>query len=45
MEKLLGFELDVVQLKSEDKTLENVNEFKLLRIIIDKNLNWKKTYK
>ena len=45
MEKLLGFESDIVQLKSEDKTLENVNEFKLLRIIIDKNLNWKKTYK
>ena len=45
MEKLLGFEPDIVQLKSEDETLENVNEFKLLRIIIDKNLNWKKTYK
>ena len=45
MEKLLGFEPDIVQLKSEDKTLENVNEFKLLRTIIDKNLNWKKTYK
>ena len=27
---------------NKDKTLENVNEFKFLRIAINKNLNWKK---
>ena len=42
MEKLHGFEQDVVKLKCMDKTLENVNEFKLLVITIDKNLHWKK---
>ena len=42
MEKLHGFEQDVVELKCKDKTLENVSEFKLLGITIDKNLNWKK---
>ena len=42
MEKLHGFEQDVVELKCKDKTLENVKEFKLLDITIDKTLNWKK---
>ena len=42
MEKLHGFEQDVVELKCKDKTLENVNKHKLLGITIDKNLNWKK---
>ena len=42
MEKLLGSEQDLVELKCKDKTLENVNKFKLLRITIDKNLNRKK---
>ena len=42
MEKLHGFEQDVAELKCNNKTLENVNEFKLLGITIDKNLNWKK---
>ena len=35
-EKLHGFEQNVVELKSKDNTLENVNEFKLLGITIDK---------
>ena len=42
MEKLHGFEQDVAELKCNNKTLESVNEFKLLGITIDKNLNWKK---
>ena len=42
MEKLHGFEQDLVELKCKDKTLGNVSEFKLLGITIDKNLNWKK---
>ena len=42
MEKLHGFEEDVVEHKCKDKTLENVNKFKLLGLTIDKNLNWKK---
>ena len=42
LEKLHGFEQDVVELKCKDKTLENVKEFKLLDITIDKTLNWKK---
>ena len=42
MEMLYGFEQDVVEIKFKDKTLENINEFKLLGITIDKNLNWKK---
>ena len=42
MEKLHVFEQDVVELKCKDKTLENVKEFKLLNITIDKTLNWKK---
>ena len=41
MEKLHGFEQDVVEPKYKDKTLENINEFKLLGIKIDMNLNWK----
>ena len=45
MKKLHGFEQDVVELKCKEKTLENVNEFKLLGITIDKNLNWKKHIK
>ena len=36
VEKLHGFEQNVVELKSKDNTLENVNEFKLLGITIDK---------
>ena len=39
MEKLHGFEQDVVELKCKGKTLENVNEFKLIGVTIDKNLN------
>ena len=42
MEKSHFFEQDVVELKCKDKTPENVNEFKLLGITINKNLNWKK---
>ena len=42
MEKFHGFDQDVVKLKCKDKTLQNVNEFKLLGITIDKNLSWKK---
>ena len=42
IQKLRGFEQDVVEFKCKDKTLENVNEFKFLRITKDKNLNWKK---
>ena len=42
MEKLHGFEQDVVEFKCKDKTLENVKKFKLLRITIDKNINGKK---
>ena len=44
MEKFHVFEQNVVELKCKDKTLENVivNEFKLLEIITEKNLNWKK---
>ena len=41
MEQLHGFEQDTVELKCKYKTLENVNELKLLEITIDKNLNWK----
>ena len=40
MEKMHGFEQDVVELKSKDKTPENVNELKLFAIT-DKNINWK----
>ena len=39
MEKVHGFEQDVVELICKDK---NVNEFKLLGITLDKNFNWKK---
>ena len=39
MEKLHGFEQDVVELKCKDKTLENANKFKLLGVTIDNNLN------
>ena len=42
MEKLHGFDQNVVEFKCKDKTLDNVNEFKLLGMTIDKNLNWKK---
>ena len=35
MERLHGFEQYVVELECKDKTLENVNEFKLLTIAID----------
>ena len=38
-DKLHGYEQDVVKLKCEGK---NINEFKLLGITVDKNLNWKK---
>ena len=39
LEKLHGFEQDVVELKCRDKTLENVSKFTLFGITIDKNLN------
>ena len=42
MEKLHGFAQDIVELKCKDKTLENIGEFKLLALTIDKNFNWKK---
>ena len=42
MEQLHGFEQEVVGLKCKDKILKNVNEFKLLGITVDKNLNWEK---
>ena len=42
MNKLDGFEQDLVKLKYKDKTLENVSKLKLLGIAIVKNLNWKK---
>ena len=42
MEKFHGFEQDVVELKCKDKTMEILNEFELLGITIDKNLNGKK---
>ena len=42
MGKLHGFEEDLVEFKCKDKTLENVNKFKLLGITIVKKLNWKK---
>ena len=35
-------EQNVAEVKCKDKTPDNVNEFKLLGITIDKNLNWKK---
>ena len=41
MEKLHGFEQDAVELKCNDKTLENPNEFKLLGITVDKSSNRK----
>ena len=42
MEQLHGFEQEVVRLECKDKILKNVNEFKLLGITVDKNLNWEK---
>ena len=42
IEKLHGFEQEVVEFEYKDKILENANEFKLLGINNDKNLNWKK---
>ena len=42
IEKLHGFEQDVVERKCKGKTLENANKFKLLGVTIDKNLNWTK---
>ena len=45
MEQLHGFEQEVVGLKCKDKILKNVNEFKLLGITVDKNLNWEKHIK
>ena len=42
METFHGFELDVAELKCKDKTMEILNEFELLGIAIDKNLNGKK---
>ena len=41
VEKLHVFEQDAVELKCNDKTLENPNEFKLLGITVDKNSNRK----
>ena len=43
MKKLHGFEKDVVEFKYKDKTLENGNKFKLLRITIGKISTGKNT--
>ena len=42
IENVPGFEQEPVEFKYKDKILENVSEFRLLGITIDKNLNWKK---